>query len=201
MRTHTAQNGTWEILVWNQVSPSTLLFHLSHFATQITPAHLNHICDSKFCRKRRLPVQTHRRPPYTCEVVYHSLSSSKYNSEYFFLSLQVWQFSTSVTSPVPRFQNRPRPYPAAPLLLPSKQHLQKTFAGMPSFLVWGMPTCSFYKQTQVVFACASSWPAHCICIMLNLQLLSRIYLALTFLTAVWDTELARWASIDLCNIT
>lgn len=42
--------------------------------------------------------------------------------------------------------------------------------------------------------------------MQSLQLLSRTYLALTFLTAVWDTKLAWlrpqawWASIDLCNI-
>ena len=35
--------------------------------------------------------------------------------------------------PVLRFQNRLCPYPAAPLFLPSKQHLQRTFAGMPSF--------------------------------------------------------------------
>lgn len=75
-----------------------------------------------------------RRPPYTCQVAYHSLSSSKYNSHFFFLSCQVGMivFYTSYP-PVLRFQNRPCPYPAAPSLLPSEKHLQKTFAGMPSF--------------------------------------------------------------------
>lgn len=79
MHTHTLVKTTWEILVWNHVSPSTLI--LSHFATQLIPAHLNHTSEPKFCRMRMLPVQTHRRPPYACRAVYCNLSSSKYNSD------------------------------------------------------------------------------------------------------------------------
>lgn len=45
-RTHTGQNGTWEILVWNRVSPSTLLFcpilqHSSHQPTWTVSVNLN----------------------------------------------------------------------------------------------------------------------------------------------------------------
>lgn len=124
--THTSQNRTWGILVWNQVSPRMLSFCpiLQHSLRQPTWTISVNLNSAEWGGYQyKLTGDLH----IPCQVAYHGLSSSKYNPD-FFLSLQVWVLYTSYP-PVLRFQNRPYPYPAASLFLSSKQHLQKTFAG------------------------------------------------------------------------
>lgn len=105
MHTHWSK---WDMRnTWRESGHSQVV--LSHFTAQLTPTHLNQTCESEFCRTKRVPVQTQRWPPYTCQVVYQSLSSSKYNSDFFLKLPGLIVFYISYL-PVLRFQNKPCPY-------------------------------------------------------------------------------------------